>query len=381
MKYWKSIKDENGNIYSCDMIRINFTYWEDVDEKKMQKYFNNINRADAEALPIMTAPLKYRYMYKIQHDTSNMVVGFHFNAMQKDGKHKGYVEFNPNKCMDKRCLDDLTFLQGLSKSFSVCRWDLAVDLPVKRNDCVLLKDARMYQLVMHSDEDKTEYLGQRSQVGYMKLYNKTIESSLDYDLTRLEITMGTLDNIEEQLNSYVPRLYLKPRIEDVDFGKMNDTTRLLIGFLRESDRKLEYLHQLNYRAREKIKPYILQEDTEFYCNTSYVKEIVSNISEVVKEKKIEKNVVSSDSSDNTSTTLPAQKTVINGVDITDMLVERERREKMARLQELNNKLEKATSETVRKSFEKQIQAYKEEHKKYVLEDLENGCNKLETVCK
>lgn len=361
MKYYKEIKDENGVIYSCDMIRINFTYWEDIDAKRIQKYFGNISRTDVEDLPMMTIPLKFRFMYKINHDKSCMVVGFHFNALQKDGKRKGYIEFNPNKCLDKRCLDDLEFLRGLSKSFSVARWDLAIDLPCKRTDCVMMKDGRMYQLVMHSLEDRTEYLGCRSQQGYVKLYNKTMESNLDYDLTRLEITLAGLENIEEQLNSYVPQVFIRSQDFEKKYAELTPNTQVIVDLIRKSDDMNLYLNKLDKRMKQKIKPYILQEDTEFYHSTNIVENIVTEIKEIVKEKKIDKTVISSDVAA-PAILPPIKQTIINGEDITQILIDSRRSNAIGRLKEAQAGYEKANSDSVKQIFAERIKTIREEYK-------------------
>lgn len=73
---------------------------------------------------------------------------------------------------------------------TIRRFDLAVDIPVVRSDVFLVKDNRAYLERRHGQE-WTQYLGAKSStVGRTKLYNKSVESRLDYPLTRLELTLN-----------------------------------------------------------------------------------------------------------------------------------------------------------------------------------------------
>lgn len=298
MKYWKISKDKNFDAtYSCDMLRINFVYRE-TDEDKIMKYFSSSKRLDVDFYSPRMDKCKFKYLLKIEHLYSTMVVGFHFNAFEHSDSFKGYIEFNPNKILhlndnadDKQkkdvqtCLDDMQFIFTHSKSVKVARWDLAVDLPVKRTDCILMKDQRMYQLVMHSSEDRTEYLGRRSNDGYIKLYNKTIESNLDSDITRLELTLDSLDSIEDKVMLHSPALFIKNMDYSMcsDYNEMNITTKMLVDFIRKSDDRVTLMAQLDKRLRKKIKPYVFEADKRFYYNTSCIINIVTEIRGLVKE--------------------------------------------------------------------------------------------------
>lgn len=102
------------------------------------------------------------------------------------------VEFNPNKVGSCDVLHEvLSFLMGCTDPVQreVVRFDLAIDLPIPREHCLLVKDKRLYIERRHGKEI-TQYLGAKSSsTGRVKLYNKRLESKLDYDLTRLELTI------------------------------------------------------------------------------------------------------------------------------------------------------------------------------------------------
>ncbi|MFQ9701876.1 MAG: hypothetical protein ACLR0U_04885 [Enterocloster clostridioformis] len=90
----------------------------------------------------------------------------------------------------------LNELFPMVEAIKIKRWDLAVDVPYGR-DCVqLIKDNRKYSQFYKSAQDFTEYLGCMSAPGRVKVYNKQIEAGLDYPLTRIEVTLDSLDYID-----------------------------------------------------------------------------------------------------------------------------------------------------------------------------------------
>lgn len=102
------------------------------------------------------------------------------------------LEFNPNKCIHHAAfLAVLAFLNGHTRPMhtAIKRFDLAVDIPVERENAKFLKDGRVYSERRHGKE-WTEYLGPKSStVGRCKLYNKQVEANLLFPLTRLEVTI------------------------------------------------------------------------------------------------------------------------------------------------------------------------------------------------
>lgn len=124
------------------------------------------------------------------------------------------IEFNPNKVGSfKVLLDFLKYIIDGSKQGSVTLdfFDVAIDYPVCRSDfCLIRSGRRSYWQLRKSKVDWTEYLGMKSSQrnGYVKLYNKRLESGLDTDLTRLEISLTELsfDNFKK----YFPNLRIIP---------------------------------------------------------------------------------------------------------------------------------------------------------------------------
>lgn len=161
------------------------------------------------------------------------------------------LEFNPNKVAD-----DVNFklIHGflIRNSRNVCRkiarFDLAIDLPVERNKCFLVKDRRMYIERRHGVE-YTQYLGSKSsRVGRVKLYNKTAEAGLDYPLTRLELTLDPTLAYEKVPFPVVYRIDSTKMREDGI--KMTDTERFILNALLQG---YGVIDDLGRKTRKKIE--------------------------------------------------------------------------------------------------------------------------------
>ena len=129
----------------------------------------------------------------------------------------------------------------------VNRFDLAIDLPVDRQRCFLIKDARMYIERRHGREF-TQYLGAKSScVGRVKLYNKQIESGLDYPLTRLELTLNPNEPYEEVR---FPTVYIINTVASGDDVRVTETDRFILGALLQG---YGSLNDLGRKTRAKMQ--------------------------------------------------------------------------------------------------------------------------------
>ena len=142
------------------------------------------------------------------------------------------LEFNPNKVSDNEIFKVMhtLLIQYCRRSVShIARFDLAIDMPVDRARCFLVKDRRLYIERRHGVE-YTQYLGSKSaSVGRVKLYNKTAEAKLDYPLTRLELTLDP-GTPYEKIN--FPTVYcLKSTCTNTSNIKMTDTERFILNAL------------------------------------------------------------------------------------------------------------------------------------------------------
>lgn len=265
LNYFYSLTDNNGYVYSVDNIRISFQlnpkYYDEFSQS-----FVSLSRTDIQVSPLCNSSFKFRYFLEISYsDTAKMIVGFGFNgADSQNDKYKGFIEVNPNKCGHfRRFLDDFRLIKSCCEDFICKRIDLAIDLPVKREMLILEKDSRKYELNAYSLENKTEYLGIRSNTGYVKVYNKTIESKLDYDLSRIEMT------IEPSYESFVkccPRVWDISRNGqlDLEWLNLNDTDltilRMELQLLSNGlDAGLMIFNGLARTKKQKLKQFLLPE--------------------------------------------------------------------------------------------------------------------------
>ena len=110
------------------------------------------------------------------------------------------LDFNPNKVLDTPALRYVLALflkYSVVEKRSIPRFDLAIDIPVPRQNFLLVKDRRKY-VERRYGQEFTQYLGAKaSTVGRVKLYNKQAESGLSAPLTRLELTLPSFVPYED----------------------------------------------------------------------------------------------------------------------------------------------------------------------------------------
>lgn len=188
------METESGLIISIDNIVLDFTIHRQNDRDRLARLLDAmpiIQQVDIthwDSLRIGTFHDQFRLSFA---DGTSFWLGFGLIG-KKTFWERCRLDFNPNKVGAK------TAFQSLLKFFYACtcqydrsikRYDLAVDVPIDRFDCWLVKDNRAYIERRHGSEF-TQYLGAKSShAGRVKLYNKQVESHLPYPLTRLELTL------------------------------------------------------------------------------------------------------------------------------------------------------------------------------------------------
>ena len=169
------------------------------------------------------------------------------------------LEWNPNKCTHHSAfLAVLAFLNSHTRPLqtSIKRFDLAVDIPVKRENAKLVKGGRVYSERRHGRE-WTEYLGPKSStVGRCKLYNKQVEAKLPYPLTRLEITLDPTTPFAALPwpNAY----YIKRWQIGVEELSINDTEHYILSALLAGYGSTRYLCRKTREKMEKLMAYYVQ---------------------------------------------------------------------------------------------------------------------------
>lgn len=162
------------------------------------------------------------------------------------------MDFNPNKVAEHevfQLLLDYLVTNTRPMHRTVRRFDLAVDIPVQRQDVFLVKDNRAYIERRHGQE-WTQYLGAKSStVGRVKLYNKAVEANLAYPLTRLELTLDPSTPYEQ---TNFPTVYYLNNLQ-IGFDetlKATETERFILNAVLQG---CGTINQLGRRTREKIR--------------------------------------------------------------------------------------------------------------------------------
>lgn len=185
----------NNVVFSIDKLRIHFSIRNNATaELEFKKFFRW-----ASFMKNCDTYTSYRvFNYRdIINFPSGLTVGLMNNSANVKDKFAGFIEFNPNKQLND-FYEVKTLLNKFCYNYHLKTFDIACDFNLPRGNMFFLKDKRNYRFFEKhiSAIDTyavTEYLGKRGTNGFCKLYNKSAESCLSYDLTRFEITLTKLD--------------------------------------------------------------------------------------------------------------------------------------------------------------------------------------------
>lgn len=161
------------------------------------------------------------------------------------------LDFNPNKVGNDpnfKLVRDFLVRNSRADLCRIPRFDLAIDIPVAREKCFLVKDRRLYLERRHGEE-YTQYLGSKSsKVGRVKLYNKALEAQLDSPLTRLELTLSP-DTPFENIN--FPKVFcVNEDCADCQNARLTDTQRFIVNAVIQG---FGTLNGLGRKTRAKIE--------------------------------------------------------------------------------------------------------------------------------
>lgn len=268
MYYYHQKTDTKGLTYSCDMVRVKFDMRED-QVTRYNEWVNHPYRTDIKTYPLDLRPYKYRLLSVIDYGTGKLTLGLSFNDTGR--KLESFLEFNPNKCFQNpQCQKDIDWILLNASVSEVVRCDIAIDIPYPRDKVHMVKDQRKY-----GSDGSTAYLGRRNEVGRVKLYDKRVESDLEQDLTRVELTT-TLDFAETI--RLLPRVWLEQyqmELELHDSDELSQNERVFAMAIRDSSDPEYYLKQLTYRMRKKVEPFILGTELELDFDKIIIKDILT----------------------------------------------------------------------------------------------------------
>lgn len=283
MLYYFNPLLEDGIFYSCDSLRYSFEF-PDIDT--MESFLTLLSHLPGSTSYTSYKDFDYRYLYVFGMKGMSFSIGCCMNGVKKETVLQGFLDFNPNKLLGEVAYGDGFLRTTISpftqeetsfcdlrdqigdilrdvldqlfvsvESIRIKRWDLAVDVPYGR-DCVqLIKDNRKYSQFYKSSQDFTEYLGSMSSPGRVKIYNKQLEAELDYPLTRIEVTLDSLDYID--CCRCWPNVYTRKVIDLAE-------TKVIVQLLAEQpvDKMDYYLRQMSAPTKRRYKALLLERPFE-----------------------------------------------------------------------------------------------------------------------
>ncbi len=286
INYYKSYIDKNGFIHSVDMVKVFYDCRSSIEN--ILESFREIKEKGVisdsaywEKLDC-TPCAKWNYwLHHIHFDYIYVRIG-QYRLKEPDGSKgtsKDYcalacvsLEVNPNKHSDKELFKAvMEVVDAYNVGGYVMQVDYAIDVPCRIDDIVVLKTRK--ELGLYKG---TRYYGARGQNGFVKIYNKTVESGLDYPLTRVETCVK-----------------LKDKFSSIDFGvvkhdntagdkELSLSTGLMLDMIQElrllgSNNVDSYLARMNYRTRKQVIEAMNNDVVEYQYNAEYLNQLVKDI--------------------------------------------------------------------------------------------------------
>lgn len=257
--YFNELHCSDGCVLSVDMLTVNGKFYGRAEDVQARFWALVRPAIFIDCVEWISCKLgSYRYQHTVTClNGCSFWFGIGFNspdASFSETCNKWRIEFNPNKVFTEYLFlkTFLSFIQ-LSKHIEIKRFDLAIDYPVNRKSCFLVKDGRTYSEYMNSLEDRTQNLGQHSHHGYVKLYNKQIESKLPIPLTRLEITMDFLKSNYDEFQRIFPKVYVVESFQmKLDENTLNDTDKFILFTCLDNPTNVKLLGRRKQKRIESI---------------------------------------------------------------------------------------------------------------------------------
>lgn len=266
---------DNDFTYCIDMIRlsceITFDFFETKILSRKPVYKEKLKDWNSTRI----TDFQYNFNY-IDNDCS-FWFGFISNK-EKISKGKSLsnpktcfnftVEFNPNKVKNNKFL---LHILNMTSDWVIKACDFAVDVKTNILNICGLDKGRKDCLVTYDMGgcNKTYYIGKGD--NRLKIYNKTLESGLNYDLTRIEITKY-FDNLPLSkvktfvYDGYIPELFIKEFQLSLDDYSTDRTLFALVYAVTNG----YPLHNLSRDYKKKVKDFLKKKkpiDIDFHCMT------------------------------------------------------------------------------------------------------------------
>lgn len=258
-------------VLSCDSVRVSFEIRPEFLEALRTRFYY---RAGVDYYQ-KSGLNKYRSLYVISYPDADTTcsLAYDLNDGTSNKRYVGMLDYNPNKLLGcKAFAEDLRFIRSVCGIWEVKRVDVALDIPVSRKLVALKKDQRVYEARIKSLDDTTEYLGLKSHLGRVKVYNKALELKakdksvvVDLPITRIEVTC---EPTYSSYKSLFPAVYALgdtlpvydlsaiSSLSDDDFALL----RLLVNSsLQGQDFGFVLFNSLSSKKQKKLKQFYLPE--------------------------------------------------------------------------------------------------------------------------
>lgn len=252
--------------YTVDMIRLRC----DITYETFSKLETRLKVVYPDLIKnfyISTCISDFKYNYNIEiNESSSFWFGFMHNSelINKSGslqnentKFNFTVEFNPNKVKISGILAYIIRMGFANSAWIIKSIDMAMDIPINILDIGGFDKGRKKDFRMFSQggENRTYYIGRSN--NRVKIYNKKIESNLDKELTRIEIT----SKIDLELKHYqtyfykveLPKLYLNNYL--LTFDDLDNKTLQCIIYAVQSGYPVS---ELSRRYRDKVEKKLME---------------------------------------------------------------------------------------------------------------------------
>lgn len=259
-------KTKDGIIYSLDNVRLELDFG-----MKCQRVADEMSRLATYNPSIKVqyyhsySPFAYVHQWTISSgDIERGQASWTLLMCFGNSKNQsGILDFNPNKC--EKNADFQRFLVLIRNNTCIRQvrtYDLAIDIPLSRENFFMERDGRKKYQYFLSGDGVTEYSGTRSHSGFVKLYDKTKESKLNYPLTRLELTLARGILAE----SVCPVIHYHDPQQKINLAQtLSANDKVFLSAMLATENPQFFLNQLTYRARQKFEPYI--SDKTFQINS------------------------------------------------------------------------------------------------------------------
>lgn len=268
--------NKDSLIYSVDNVKIIFNI--------TKEFLHEIKHSPAEVSLFKGCEYKrwhkgyyYKYIKYLENGAK-----MNISISNRHEKYQCSILCNPNKCFkDTRSIEFIKELLKRSTEYYISKLDIAVDIPVKYS---LLEFDKSYAAKHTYQKNKGSYpmifWGERNKKGYVRVYDKSDEAKLDYDVTRVEMTIG---NPYGKNDTYrFPSVWSHDNLNKADIpDNLSSTDISLIRLIVNNNDGLDEFNKLAYNKRKKLEPYISKQLNKIVIDTDVVRAVAYKMYDII----------------------------------------------------------------------------------------------------